>query len=437
MDSPPVRIYSCRDVPRLRYIASLLLGDILGLNWELVTDKRKLRKHVVINYSDEDIKGSYRIIPDELLFEKGISPREITVSAWNGIPVFFSSPGESDFPFDIFAASFFLVSRYEEYLDHTADEHGRFKASSSLAFRNGFLGIPIIDIWAKELAKSLVKRFRTITFRRNEFRSILTIDTDEMSSDSGRNIFRSIGALVTDIAGHSATKQKIAVSQDEKDHSDVYDYIFECIENNGQEARFFFPVGDRSRHDLNPSWKNSEYRKVMTGVAEKYDTGLHPSYSACVDSSLTISETGRLKTILGKDITSSRFHYLRIQMPQSYRNILDAGISEDYSMGYPDEPGFRAGISGPFMFYDLAEDRETKLKIYPFQVMDVTLFRYKNLGPEDSKSIILDLVKKTRKAGGTFVSIWHNTSLCNDERWKGWRDLFEFTIKNQSDDSLL
>jgi hypothetical protein len=352
--------------------------------------------------------------------------------------VFFTSAVESDFPFDIFAASFFLVSRYEEYLDHNADEHGRFKASSSLAFRNGFLGIPVINIWAKEMAKSLAKRFRTITFRRNEFRSILTIDTDEISASSGMNIFRSLGALVTDIAsGHNASRQYRSVSQAENDHFDVFDYIFECFEKNRQEARFFFPVGDRSRHDLNPSWKNSEYRELITCVAERYETGLHPSYSASVNSSMTVAESGRLKNILGKDIMCSRFHYLRIQMPQSYRNILGAGISEDYSMGFPEEPGFRAGISGPFMFYDLKEERETNLKIYPFQIMDVTLFQYKKLSREDSRSLILDLIRKTRQAGGTFVSIWHNTSLSDDERRKGWRELFEFTIKNQSDDSLL
>ena len=146
MDPRSVRIYSEANVPRLRYIAGILLGDILGLQWEVITDRRKLGKHPVINYSSEDIPGALKIAPDTLLFETGVSQREIFITEWKGLPVFFQTSSLSDLPFDIFAASFFLVSRYEEYSDFHPDEHGRYQASSSLAFKNGFLGIPVIDL---------------------------------------------------------------------------------------------------------------------------------------------------------------------------------------------------------------------------------------------------------------------------------------------------
>jgi len=48
-------------------------------------------------------------------------------------------------------------------------------------------------------------------------------------------------------------------------------------------------------------------------------------------------------------------------------------------MGYPEEPGFRAGISRPFFFYDLLEDRKSGLRITPFQLMDGTLIQYKGM----------------------------------------------------------
>ena len=51
-------------------------------------------------------------------------------------------------------------------------------------------------------------------------------------------------------------------------------------------------------------------------------------------------------------------------MPQSYLDINNAGILEDYSMGYPEEPGFRAGIARPFYFYNISEDKQTNLKIF-------------------------------------------------------------------------
>ncbi len=100
-------------------------------------------------------------------------------------------------------------------------------------------------------------------------------------------------------------------------------------------------------------------------------------------------------------------------------------------MGYPDEPGFRAGIARPYLFYNVSEDRPTNLKIIPFQVMDDTLCNSKKLSPESAKEIILKLINETRKVGGLFVSIWHNTSLLDDEKCKDWRGVFEFVIKNQ------
>jgi hypothetical protein len=434
MDSPAVRIYSAKDVPRLRYIAGIILGDILGLSWEVITDKRKLGKHPVINYSNELISGSFRIMPDTLLFETGISPREINVKEWNKLPVFFQTLPESDLPFDIFAASFYLVSRYEEYLEFEPDEYGRFKAASSLGFKNGFLGIPVVDLWAKELSRALLRKFHTLTFKRNEYRSLLTVDTDQPFAYLGKGLFRSLGGLIKDIKrnnGSAAERYKI-VTTGGHDPYEVFDYITDQIALNQSDVKFFFPVGDYSKYDKNPSWKNGEYCRLIHSMASRYNVGVHPSYHAAGSHAMINTEVLRLKTILNKEITSSRFHYLRIFMPQSYRALSSAGLTEDYSLGYPDETGYRAGIARPFNFYDLPEDKPTTLRIIPFQVMDITLYQYKNLDPQSSKDLILKLINETRKAGGLFVSIWHNTSLLDNEEWSHWREVFEFMLKNQS-----
>ncbi len=433
MSLQQVKIYSEENVPRLRYIAGLILGDILGLPWEVITDKRKLGKHPVINYSGEMIKGALKISPDTLLFEKGIAGRDIIVDEWKGLPVFFPTSPDSDLPFDIFAASFFLVSRYEEYFEFQPDEHGRFPASSSLAFKNGFLDIPVVDLWAKEFAKAFLKKFQTLAFKRNEYKALLTIDADQPFTYHQNSLFRSIGSLFRDMKSNTVNggDHKRTVNKGEHDPYDVFGYLAGTIEKSNTDARFFFPVGDNSKYDKNPSWKNDEYRNLIKRLAGKFITGLHPSYNAAGNFSKLNSEMSRLKTILRKDIRLSRFHYVRLFFPRSYRNILKAGISEDYSMGYPDEPGFRAGIARPYWFYDVPEDQQTNLKIIPFQVMDEALIINKKLDPAASMEIILKLINETRKAGGLFVSIWHNTSLPDDPVWKGWREVFELTLKNQ------
>jgi hypothetical protein len=431
MQSGTIKIFSTKDSPRLRYIAGIILEDILGLSWEVITDRRKLGKNPVINYSTEKLSSSFKISPESILFETGVSPKEIIAGEWKGLPSFFHTTIDSDLPFDVFAASFYLVSRYEEYLEFKPDTHGRFQCTSSCAFKNGFLDKPVVDLWSKELAKSLLKKFPNLVFKRNEYKALLTIDTDEPFAHHGINLFKSIGDLFYDKKSPKKPGEKTRTPKTEKDPYDVFDYIIENIDKNGIDSKFFFPVGDSSKFDKNPSWKNDEYRSLIHNISEKYNVGLHPSYSAGGDGVMVSTEAKRLKSIIKKEISSGRFHYLRLLMPGSYANSLKAGISEDYSMGYPDEPGFRAGIARPYCFYNVIEDKKTIFRIIPFQVMDATLFEYKKLEPALAKELILKMIKETRKAGGLFVSIWHNTSLLENETGTKGREVFEFLLKNQ------
>jgi hypothetical protein len=280
----------------------------------------------------------------------------------------------------------------------------------------------------------MLKKYPTLVIKRNVYKALITIDSDEPFAFPGKGFIRSIGGLFRNLKNsdsHVSDNHKIGASG-EKDPYDVYDYIIGNIEKSKADARFFFPVGDHSIYDKNPSWKNDEYRKLIHRIAGKFKTGLHPSYSASGNSSLIKAEVARLKKILNKEILLSRFHYIRLFMPRSYRDIIIAGIEEDYSMGYPDEPGFRAGIARPYYFYDLPEDKQTTLRIIPFQVMDVTLFSNKNLDPAVSKEVILKLINETRKSGGLFVSIWHNTSLLENTECRGWREVFEYMLKTQT-----
>jgi hypothetical protein len=427
-----VKIYAEKRVPRLTYTAGLFIGDILGLPWEIVTDRRKLGKHPVINYSSEKIEGSFNINPDPLLFEDGIKQRDINISEWNGLPVFFQTESGSDIPFDIFAAVFYMVSRYEEYLDFEPDEYGRFRASSSLAWKNGFLDKPVVDLWAKEFAKALLRKIPTLAFKGNEYKALLTIDTDQPFAFLGKNLFRNVGGFIKDLTvrnKHAGDRYKV-VTHEVKDPYEVFDYMIQQADLAEADVKFFFPTGNHSDYDHNPSWKNEEYRDLINRIAGKYDSGLHPSFYAADDYSLLEEEYSRLKNIMAIDISSSRFHYIRLFTPASYRNLLKAGI-KDYSMGFHDEPGFRAGIARPYLFYDVATDLKTDLTIVPFQVMDATLLSYKNLDPVESKKIVFNLIDMTKKAGGLFVSLWHNTSLLETPEWKGWRELFETMLQYQ------
>ncbi len=430
MEPKPVKIFASGNVPRLRYIADLILNDILGLSWEIVTDKRKLGKSPVINYSDDNIAGSVRISPVPLLFETGIKDQSIEVSEWKSLPVFFRSPDDTDFPFDVFSASFYLVTRYEEYLDFDPDEHGRFRGSASLAYRSGFLGIPVIDLWARELAIALVRKYQTLAFKRSTYRHMVTVDLDEPFAHAVKSLAGKFGDFIHDFTSRPSRHADVRI-KGERDPYDVFDYIMESIGKNGSEGEFFLPAGNRSEFDRNPSWKSDEYRNLAVRIADRFPSGIHPSYKACRSLPVLRTEAVRLRKILDRPVSSARFHYLRISLPQSYRNLSYEGFTEDFSMGFHDEPGFRAGIARPFMFYDIPEDRMTSLKIFPFQVMDITLMDYKKLTPDKARETISNIISQTRRVGGFFISIWHNTSLLDNGDYRPWREVFEYMLREQ------
>jgi hypothetical protein len=434
MDIGPVKIFTFSDVPRLRYIVDLLLGEILGIPCEIVTDKRRLGKSLVINYSEEEIKGSFKILPHNLLSEEGIKKQDPVVTEWKGLPVFFQTSGNSDIPFDIFAASFFLVSRYEEYLEFKPDQFGRFIGSQSFAYQNNFLSKPVIDLWTKEFAKALLGKFRNIAFKKSVFRALLTIDVDQPFAYLGKDLFRSLGGLLSDVSHNDsgkASKRYRTVAKGEKDPYDVFEYVFEMTGKNKTDALFFIPVGNKSQFDKNPSWQNGDYRKLILNISQNYPLGLHPSFDSSDNPKILANEKQRLQTIVSGNILISRFHYIKMSFPGSYKSLIAAGINEDYSMGYPDEPGFRAGIARPFYFYDISEEKKTSLRIWPFQVMDGSFYQYKKMTPESASETIATIITETRNVGGIFISLWHNTSLLDDVDWRKWRGVFELMLKLQ------
>jgi len=422
-----IKIFARTASPRLKYIAGLIFGNILGSDWKIITYKNQIGDDPVINYSSEEIPGSVSIKPHQLLFENGIKTILPYVGEWKGIPAFFLTDENSDIPFDIFAASFFLTTRYEEYLTYKPDMHGRFPAQASLASRNNFLRIPVVDLWAKVLADILERHFPDLVFRKDGYKALLTIDLDQPFAYLGRNFSRITGLMFRDIVirPRIAVERFRVLSGREKDPYDVFGYLISCIENTGTDVRFFAPAGRITKYDKNPSWRNKDYSRLLKEISSKYSAGIHPSYFATDDYSVFNEEKNRLGIILEKEITISRFHFLRLKIPSYYNMLEKAGIVEDYSMGYADEPGFRAGTARPFMFYNLPEERQTGLRIIPLQVMDATLYQYMKLDPEEAGKVVFSIISETRKVGGLFVSLWHNTSLTGNKERDGWRKLFE------------
>ncbi|MDD2381766.1 MAG: polysaccharide deacetylase family protein, partial [Mariniphaga sp.] len=244
-----------------------------------------------------------------------------------------------------------------------------------------------------------------------------------------KGLWRSFGACTKDLLPQniSSIKNRILVWTGMKpDPYDTYAFIDEIYKDSVVKPVFFFLLGDYAPYDKNVSWKNKYLRNLIRRTAEKYPSGIHPSFAAGETNGgkKLQQEKKRLEIICGLKMTKSRQHFLRLHFPENYQNLLEAGIQEDYTMGYPSHTGFRAGICTPYHFYDLKKETETSLKIIPFQVMDVTLRNYMNLNPEEALIEIETLMREVKNVGGTFSCIWHNESLIGQDPWNGYREVF-------------
>lgn len=423
-------VYSRNITPRLRFIMDFFAGEMSGGEWTITTNKAEFisSSDAKINYSDAHFDTRcLKIIPNGLLFETVIQPQQIICTGQDGYKVFFKN--QSDTGFDIFAASFYLLSRYEEYLPHPKDKFGRFSHESSLAFKEGFLQQPLINVWAGQLKKIISKKFPSCNFTKKSISFLPTYDIDMAWSYRNKGFLRNAGNLVKDFFSfrfkHVLRRLKV-LSGMENDPFDTFAWLNSLHEKHRIEPFYFFLVAEKvSVKDKNISPHHSAMRKLIAEHASRYQIGLHPSWQSFYNKNILRQEKDILEKIAGKTVTASRQHYIKLDIPRTYNELADAGLLYDYSMGYPAANGFRASVASPFKWYDLKKEAVSPLTIFPFCFMEGNSAIYQKQTPEEGLQELLNLYSRVQAVDGFFCMIWHNSSLTNEAPYKAWRDIYE------------
>ena len=148
------------------------------------------------------------------------------------------------------------------------------------------------------------------------------------------------------------------------------------------------------------------------------------AYSWYLDIDKLRKEINSLSEVLHRPLTKSRQHFLRMNLPRSYQKLIELDISDDYTMGFASQAGFRAGLADTFRFYDLENDMVTNLRVHPFALMDGTMRDYLNLDLEASYALTTQLIDEVKAVGGTFIYLTHNETLGGEQRWEGWPEMY-------------
>ena len=366
-------IYASSITPRLSYVVETLFEDILGMSVLITQDKERIDGSTAcLNYSHEAIADVPFIRPHSLLFEEGI---RIIPEQMNASGILF--PCESDIlDQDILASSFFLLSRYEEYLDTDLDIHGRRMAKNSSMYKAGLLTRPLVDEWALDLFSKLKNRYPDLQEVERAFTILPTFDIDIAYAYKGRNVIRRWKSILKDVFTlkfKRLKERKAVLKGDLQDPYDSYDYQRRICEAHGLESRHFFLIGDRGPMDHNLSHRSQELRSLIKRIDQWSGIGIHPSMGSNGSERKLKKEIARLRKVSGSETTRSRQHFLYLNLPLTYQRLIDLNISEDYSMGYADHIGFRTGTASAIAWYDLTKNHGTALYLFPIAAMDSTL----------------------------------------------------------------
>ena len=415
------------NIQERKYVIDILIGEFLGLTYEVTVDSGIDSWNIVLE------NGNKLVIQDhffnkfkkdlEYLDEKNI-PKKIEFSkndfiVENDIPVIYGNSQFSIFNsqlikcgVDIFASSFFMLTRWEEYVNKIRDKHNRFPAYASLAYKNNFLDRPIVNEYVEMLWNML--RFLGCKQEREkrEFKFVLTHDVDV--AYKYMNLLSGVREIIGDIlkrknlylAFENLSNKILSHLKLKKDPFDTYDYLMDISESIGVKSYFFLHSSNNAKEDVD----NDKFLKEIASkiLNRGHFLGYHPSYDAYNNYELFVNDKEKMENIIKQKLTFGRQHYLRFEVPTTWQIWEEAEMEWDSSIGYSGVNGFRSGICFEYSVFDILRRKKLNLKEKPLIIMDVSI---KNLDYE------LKLIQEIKKYNGESVILWHNSSF-NTTYWE-------------------
>ncbi|MDY8134442.1 polysaccharide deacetylase family protein [Aquimarina sp. 2201CG5-10] len=422
-------IYVQKITPRVSYTFKQICKRILGLEIDFTSKIESFIAHdgPKFSYGKKPLGKELYFQSVELLFEHGLNEVETQVVDWEDTKCFFQvKHANAALPFDIFAASFYLLSRYEEYLPHVKDDLGRFMVDESIAFKGGFLQDPVVDIWAYKLKEVILEKYPEIQFGKRKFRVIPIVTVSQTFAYRQKGILRSVGGGLRDLwflkLGEFTDRIRVLMGF-KKDPYDTFDELIRLQIRKKRDLKVLFGLGDYSNYEKNINHNNQKHRSLIKHAGDYIDIGLKVSYEAISNLSVLKKEKERVESIVNRQLKNAICAFFKIRLPEAYRNYIELEIREDFSMGYPGYSGFRAGTCTPFMFYDLDYEVQTPLIINSFCFSNYDYRKGENEALVREE--LMYCIKKIKEVQGVFIPVFHNELFSELKGQPFWGSVFE------------
>jgi len=419
-------IYTQKITPRITYIFKHICTRVLGIEIQFTSVIEELIAHngPKLNYGKQPMGNELFIQSNGLLFEQGFESIDITVKEWEDTKCFFSMSDKSALPFDIFSASFYLLSRYEEYLPHVKDAMGRFPASESIAYKEGFLQQPVVDIWAYKFKALLMDYFPDFDFPKKQSNIHTIIEAKKPYAYIQRGFFRSMISYSKDIVKlrpRNVLNRTKAILGVRRDPFDTFKWIMSSSKKSKTKLTIFFLLGEALLFEEGLNTKRHKFRMLIKFIADYKEVGLIFSFKALSDYERLKREKMRMEEITNRNLSSSINAQYLVNLPEIYRNLVELEVEKDFTMMYEDEVGFRASSCTPFLFYDLDYEIKTPLIVHPIALSTTAFFKKY---PSEINKTFNSILSSVEKVNGTFSMLFSNRDFSSSERNKIWKSIF-------------
>ncbi len=410
-------VYTHKITPRITYIFKHICTRVLGVPVSFTTKIEEFVAHEgsKMSYTKKRLGNELFLRSTDLLFEQGVLASDVIVQKWDGLPGLFPvKDTSSDIPFDIFAASFYLLSRYEEYLPHVKDIKGRYTSKESLAASHNFLKIPVVDIWVERFAIILSTRFSEIKCKKVTYQKEMIVTVPQSNKYSKIGFLRTAIGYVRDLGRFrliKVFKRTQVLLGIKKDPYDIFNWLIGLQKQVTQSFKVFIQLGDYSVDSRNVKHSRKSFKSSIKMIADYCEVGLLLSPQAITDAIILAEERKRLEALVHRPLRHIHLSEYKLVLPQVYREAIEQEIQHDYTMGYPDTVGFRAGTSHSFLFYDLDYEIQTPLMLHPVVLQSDSVINYHN-HTIDSVSLA-EIENVIQRVGGTFRINFSNVSFEN------------------------
>ncbi|MFZ2635885.1 MAG: polysaccharide deacetylase family protein [Rectinemataceae bacterium] len=321
--------------------------------------------------------------------------------------------------YDIFASTFFMLTRWEEIINRKRDLFARFPGIESLAYKAGFLDRPVVNEYAIFLANIIKELGRDCSRSRKEFQFILTHDVDQVFyyPEIKRFIFRII-------KGKYGLKEIMDTVFDRNPYW-TFPFLMEQSEKRGLKSRFYFLSSSFTIHDNPLDYNHPKIKSLFAEIkAHGHEIGFHGSFEAYENLDMLTREKKRLEDAAQVSVSRGRQHYLRFSPQWTWKLWDQLGMKEDQTCGYADVEGFRCGTGDSFHAFDLLSRTQLDLIETPLLLMDGTLQDYRDMEHDVAIEKGRDIVAKCRKYKSSCTILFHNSSFTG-KAWEGWDNVYE------------